>query len=241
MFDLKNKIVIVTGSNTGNGLAISEGLKKANARVIGIDIQFDLKDEYSYELDLTNTNLMKELIDDVHKKYGSIYGLVNNAGISLESSDPYLDMETYDKTIAINLNAAFQLCASVLPYMAEQGEGSIVNITSLGAELGFANNPAYQISKAGLKQMTKALAKDWGSSGIRVNNICPGYIQTSMTQKSFNDPVMHNARKNKTVLGRWGQSEDLVGPTIFLLSKGSSYITGSDIYVDGGWTANAGI
>ena len=66
MFDLKNKIVIVTGSNTGNGLAISEGLKKANARVIGIDIQFDLKDEYSYELDLTNTNLMKELIDDVH-------------------------------------------------------------------------------------------------------------------------------------------------------------------------------
>ena len=241
MFNLKNKIIIVTGSNRGNGLAISEGLKQANAKVIGLDITFDAKDEHSYELDLTNTALLRDLIDEVYNKYGSIDGLVNNAGITLESLDPYFDIESYDKTLAINLNAAFQLCASVLPYMARKGKGSIVNITSLGAELGFANNPAYQISKAGLKQMTKALAKDWGSSGIRANNICPGYIQTSMTQKSFNDPVMYNARKNKTVLGRWGKSEDLVGPAIFLLSDASAYITGSDVYVDGGWTSNAGI
>jgi NAD(P)-dependent dehydrogenase (short-subunit alcohol dehydrogenase family) len=111
----------------------------------------------------------------------------------------------------------------------------------LGAELGFAGNPSYQISKAGLRQMTKALAKDWGAFGIRVNNLCPGYIQTSMTQKSFDDPILHAARKNKTVLGRWGKSEDLVGPAIFLLSEASSYITGTDLYVDGGWTSNAGI
>jgi NAD(P)-dependent dehydrogenase (short-subunit alcohol dehydrogenase family) len=125
--------------------------------------------------------------------------------------------------------------------MAKERTGAIVNITSLGAELGFAGNPSYQISKAGLRQMTKALAKDWGAFGIRVNNLCPGYIQTSMTQKSFDDPILHAARKNKTVLGRWGKSEDLVGPAIFLLSEASSYITGTDLYVDGGWTSNAGI
>jgi NAD(P)-dependent dehydrogenase (short-subunit alcohol dehydrogenase family) len=89
--------------------------------------------------------------------------------------------------------------------------------------------------------MTRALAKDWGSSGIRVNNICPGYIKTSMTQKSFDDPELYEVRRNKSVLGRWGNSEDLVGPSIFLLSDASSFITGSDIYVDGGWTSNAGI
>ena len=241
MFDLKDKVIIVTGSNRGNGLAISNGLKNARAKVIGIDLKFDTQNSDNYEFDLLNTKLLKDLILDIHKKNGSIDGLVNNAGVSIESSSPYDDKVTYKKTLDINLNAAFELSSNVLPIMAENGSGSIVNITSLGAELGFANNPSYQISKAGLRQMTRALAKDWGSSGIRVNNICPGYIKTSMTQKSFDDPELYEVRRNKSVLGRWGNSKDLVGPSIFLLSDASSFITGSDIYVDGGWTSNAGI
>ncbi len=241
MFDLKDKVIIVTGSNRGNGLAISNGLKNARAKVIGIDLKFDTQNSDNYEFDLLNTKLLKDLILDIHKKNGSIDGLVNNAGVSIESSSPYADKRTYNRTLDINLNAAFELSSNVLPIMAENGSGSIVNITSLGAELGFANNPSYQISKAGLRQMTRALAKDWGSSGIRVNNICPGYIKTSMTQKSFDDPELYEVRRNKSVLGRWGNSEDLVGPSIFLLSDASSFITGSDIYVDGGWTSNAGI
>lgn len=241
MFDLKDKVIIVTGSNRGNGLAISNGLKNARAKVIGIDLKFDTQNTDNYEFDLLNTKLLKDLILDIYKKNGSIDGLVNNAGVSIESSSPYADKGTYNKTLDINLNAAFELSSNVLPIMAENRSGSIVNITSLGAELGFANNPSYQISKAGLRQMTRALAKDWGSSGIRVNNICPGYIKTSMTQKSFDDPELYEVRRNKSVLGRWGNSEDLVGPSIFLLSDASSFITGSDIYVDGGWTSNAGI
>ena len=241
MFDLKDKVIIVTGSNRGNGLAISNGLKNARAKVIGIDLKFDTQNTDNYEFDLLNTKLIKDLILDIYKKNGSIDGLVNNAGVSIESSSPYADKETYNKTLDINLNAAFELSSNVLPIMAENGSGSIVNITSLGAELGFANNPSYQISKAGLRQMTRALAKDWGLSGIRVNNICPGYIKTSMTQKSFDDPELYEVRRNKSVLGRWGNSEDLVGPSIFLLSDASSFITASDIYVDGGWTANSGI
>jgi len=125
--------------------------------------------------------------------------------------------------------------------MASQKAGSIINITSLGAELAFPNNPAYQISKAGLRQFTKAIARDWGESGIRANNICPGYIKTTMTAKSFSNEELNKQRKNYTLLKRWGLSKDLLGPAIFLISEASSYITGTDIYVDGGWTANSGL
>ena len=125
--------------------------------------------------------------------------------------------------------------------MANQKTGSIINITSLGAELAFPNNPAYQISKAGLRQLTKAIARDWGEFGIRANNIYPGYIKTEMTSKSFADAELNQQRKNKTLMKRWGESTDLIGPVVFLTSEASSYITGTDIYVDGGWTANGGL
>ncbi|MDA9772570.1 SDR family oxidoreductase, partial [Amylibacter sp.] len=115
------------------------------------------------------------------------------------------------------------------------------NITSLGAELGFPDNPSYQMSKAGLRQLTKALARDWGEFGIRANNICPGYIKTAMTTKSFNDIKLNKQRSDNTLLKRWGEPEDLIGPALFLVSDASSYMTGTDIYVDGGWTANGGL
>ncbi len=119
--------------------------------------------------------------------------------------------------------------------MARSGCGSIVNITSLGAKLGFPNNPSYQMTKSALQQLTKAIAYDWSPKGIRINNICPGYIKTKMTEKSFNDEVLNKDRLDRMLIKRWGEPEDLVGPTVFLLSNASSYITGSDVVVDGGW------
>ena len=97
------------------------------------------------------------------------------------------------------------------------------------------------MSKAGLRQLTKALARDWGEFGIRANNICPGYIKTAMTAKSFNNSKLKNQRSDNTLLKRWGEPEDLIGPALFLVSDASSYMTGTDIYVDGGWTANGGL
>ena len=125
--------------------------------------------------------------------------------------------------------------------MASQSRGSIINITSIGAELGFPNNPAYQVSKAGLRQLTKAIARDWGSSGVRANNICPGYIRTGMTENSYLDETLNSQRLEQTLLKSWGEPTDLVGPTIFLISDASKYMTGSDLYVDAGWTANGGL
>ena len=113
--------------------------------------------------------------------------------------------------------------------------GSIINITSLNSELAFPDNPAYVTFKGALKQMTKSFALDLGKHGIRCNNIGPGYIRTNMTKQSWSDPIRRKQREDKTALGRWGKPSDLCGVVIFLASDASGYITGQDIYVDGGW------
>ena len=244
IFSIDEKVVIVTGSNRGNGLAIASGLKELGANVIRIDLSFDISNEigtHDIKFDLRETKQIKDIVKGVHKKFGKIDGLVNNAGVSLSSKNPYNDLNSYFRTLELNLNASFNMCAAVSPFMIAKNKGSIVNITSLGAERGFPNNPSYQISKAGLRQATKAMAKDWGSYNVRVNNICPGYIKTKMTEESFKDPQKYEERLKNMILKRWGTPQDLVGPVAFLLSESSSYITGSDLYVDGGWICNGGL
>ena len=121
--------------------------------------------------------------------------------------------------------------------MQKSEYGSIINITSIGALQGFPNNPSYIASKAALSQMTKGLAIDFSEYNIRVNNIAPGYIHTDMTDKSFQDNEKHQERQKRMIIQRWGTPDDIVGASIFLASKASSYITGSDIIIDGGWTS----
>ena len=115
--------------------------------------------------------------------------------------------------------------------------GSIINITSIGASQGFPNNPAYCSTKGGVRQLSKALAHDWGKYGIRVNNLVPGYTHTPMNQKSWEDNNLRQERAAHTMLGRWAEPEDMIGAAIFLASDASSYVTGSDLYVDGGWNS----
>src|SRR5262245_57551582 len=114
---------------------------------------------------------------------------------------------------------------------------SIVFVTSINSVLGFPGNPAYVAAKGGLRQLTKALALDLGSRGIRVNALAPGYIRTFMTESSYANTEQRAARTARTMLGRWGEPSDLVGAAIFLLSDASNYVTGQDLFVDGGWTA----
>ncbi len=238
-FDLSERNIIVTGSNKGNGLAIAKGLGELGAKIIRIDKKFNTKlKSDDYEFDLSELSKIPNLVSTLSKKYKKIYGLVNNAGITIPSQNPYKDYKSYNDTLNVNLHSVFILSSELCPIMAKNKIGSIINITSLGAHQGFKGNPSYQISKSGIRQLTKSLARDWGKYGIRVNNICPGYIKTSMTSKSFNNKKEKRKRQNRTILNRWGKPIDLVGPSIFLLSNASSYITGSDIIVDGGWLAN---
>jgi len=222
LFHLAEKNIVVTGGSNGNGKKICEALKKCGAFVYNLDI----KDGY----DITNKEQMINFFESLEE----IDVLINNAGITIGG---YSD-EVWDKTYEVNLKAQYNLMKLCADKMKARGNGgSIINITSLNAEMAFPNNPSYVAMKGALKQLTKAFALDYGKYNIRVNNIGPGYFKTNMTKKSWNDEVMRQERTNRTMLGRWGSPEDLVGPIIFLASDASSYMTGQDLYIDGGWLA----
>ena len=241
IFCLSGKNALVTGGMGDIGFAISKGLLDAGAIVSVFDCK---KDEKSckginyFSVDLTN----KEAVDECLRKFMEINGridiLVNAAGITIPSNSIEYLWENWEKTIRVNLSAVFYLTKKVANEMiSKKIKGSIINITSLSAVFGFPDNPAYVASKGGLKQLTKAMAYDLGKYGIRVNNIGPGYIKTNMTKKSWENLHERKIRSNHTILKRWGEPKELVGAVIFLASSASSYITGQDIYVDGGWTA----
>ncbi len=173
---------------------------------------------------------------EIAAAHGAIDVLVNAAGITLPSaSDSNAMFANFEHTLKINLSTPYACCLAARPHM--RPGSSIINVTSIGSILGFPENPGYVAAKGGLRMMTKALAVDYGTSGIRVNALAPGYIHTDMTAKSFANPEENERRRKHTCLGRWGTTEDLVGAVIFLGSPASAYITGQDLVVDGGWTA----
>ena len=235
LFSLQGKVAIVTGSARGNGRAIAEGLHNAGATVIGIDVIEQELDFKTIKCDILDLRELSKTVNLIIEQYGRIDILVNNAGVSLGCDSGTYPEHFWTKTLAVNITAPFHLANLVVESMKENNGGSIISITSLNAELAFPNNPAYMASKGALKQFTKSLAYDFGKYGIRANSIGPGYIKTAMTEKSWKDPEMHSVRKNRTLLGRWGHPEDLIGAVIFLASDASSFVTGQDLYVDGGW------
>jgi NAD(P)-dependent dehydrogenase (short-subunit alcohol dehydrogenase family) len=180
-----------------------------------------------------------KICEQIFKKHGKIDILINNAGMTFTKKDNEdYPIDKWEKTIKTNLTGAFMCSQTVIKFMKKQKNGSIINMTSINAEIGFPNNPAYIASKGGLKMLTKSFAKDYGKYGIRVNNLGPGYIKTDMTKKSFKNKKTRIAREKQTLLGKWGEASDLIGPCIFLSSDASKYVTGQDVYVDGGWLAN---
>ena len=247
LFSLKGKIALVTGAANGNGKSISEALLKAGAKVILVDKN---KTELSktklqlnklhlkpliFACDITNHENVLKLQNFVLDKFSRFDILVNNAGVTFSHELNNFPDEYWDETYKVNLKAPFELSKIFSRIMKKQKSGIIINITSINAELAFPNNPAYVSFKGALKQLSKSLALDLGKFGIRVNNVGPGYIRTNMTKKSWENKSRRKKIENKTILGRWGTPEDLSGIIVFLSSDSSSYITGQDFYVDGGW------
>ena len=241
LFRLDGFVAIVTGASRGIGYAIASGLSGVGATVIGLG-RSQVSDvdtsSFTYKTcDVTDQVSFNALADFLFETEGRIDILINAAGITIPSKMSQDSSAYFQQTLNTNLISVFHCCNCVIPFMRQGGYGSIINVTSIGANLGFPGNPGYVASKGGLSSLTRALALDYGLDAIRVNNLVPGYIHTSMTHSSYSNPTSYEERSSRTMLRRWGRSEELIGPAIFLSSPASSYITGSELVVDGGWSA----
>lgn len=230
---------IVTGAAAGNGLAIARKLRGCGHRVIAVDRETVPAEAAQVCLlgDVLDEAVIAEAFGQALAEGNSDVCLINNAGIT-SPEFPQSDA-TWKKTLDVNLTAPFRWAREFSLHVTENSirQGSVVFIGSLATATGFPKNPAYQASKAGLLGLTRSFAYDLGRYGIRVNCVSPGYIHTAMTDRSFNTPALNAARRKHTLLGRWGQSDDVAHAVAFLCDPGSAYITGINLPVDGGWLA----
>jgi len=239
LFSLENKTAIVTGASRGIGAGIAIAFKRAGANLVCLARSQEPSDPClvnNYRsCDITDPIEFKAVCEETSREYGSIEVLVNVAGVTYPTANSETSLEDLQATLATNLVGVYRCCELVSTYMIHGG--SIINLTSVGSVQAFPGNPGYVASKGGLRMLSKSLALDFSDKSIRVNNLAPGYIETDMTRKSRQDPIEYKKRLRRMIAPRWGVIDDLVGGAIFLASDASSYVTGIDLVVDGGWLA----
>lgn len=231
--------IIVTGTSRGLGLTVANGLSALGANVIGVGRSSrptDLDNQVKYfEADLAVQANLEDFLEFSKKNFSKLHSLVNVAGVSIPSTTPDREIDRFIETVDLDLIIPFKVTMKFLPLLVQDGLGSIINFSSINAKLGFPGNPGYVAAKSGLSGLTRALSVDLAPLNIRVNSISPGYFPTAMTKLSFNNKDLNNERAQRTIMKRWGKLEELIGPVAFLCSSASSYITGHDLPVDGGW------
>ena len=246
---LEGRLALITGAGQGNGRTLALGLAQAGARVIVTDMNGSTVEEtarlvrqeggdaWSFALDVTSAAACEALAGHIETEIGKIDLLVNNAGIIIRESmsSPNASLN-WKKTIDVNLNGTFNVTLACLPAI-KQTKGSIVNIASIAAYAGQGASLGYSPSKGAIKMFTQSLAQELAASGVRVNALAPGVIETPMTKATRENPERLKTFLARIPLGRLGQTEDLVGPVIFLASDMSRYVTGVTLPVDGGFLA----
>lgn len=257
-FSLKGKVALVTGASYGIGMAIAKGFASAGATIVFNDIKPELVEKglaaykaegieaHGYVCDVTNEEKVNEVVGTIEKEVGTIDILVNNAGIIKRI--PMLEMKAseFRQVIDVDLNAPFIVSKAVIPGMIKKGHGKIINICSMMSELGRETVSAYAAAKGGLKMLTRNICSEYGEHNIQCNGIGPGYIATPQTaplRERQPDGSRHPFDQfivAKTPAARWGQTEDLVGPAVFLASDASNFVNGHVLYVDGGILAYIG-
>lgn len=235
---MSNKNIIITGGSSGIGENISEFLYTKGHKVVNLDLKKNKNKNIHYiKCDLSDVRDIKKSIKIFKIKFKKADVLINNAAITIPNNLLKYNVKDWDKTFSVNLRAPFFLSKIVALNMVKNKiSGSIINITSIGAELAFPDNPAYQSSKAGLQHLSKSMAYDLSKYKIRVNNIMPGYTKTNMNKKSWTNNKKKKARAKRTLLNRWAKPNELNSAIEFLIDEKSKYVNGIDLKVDGGWT-----
>lgn len=247
-FNFKNKNFVVTGAGKGIGFATLQKLYYANANIAVItrskvDIdkikkKFSSKKVFSFCGDVSVEEDRKLFFEYVKKKMGKINGLINNAGIRQRKKFDKISQQDLDSIYEVNLKSIFFLTQNFLKII-NKNTGSIINMSSIVGPNGFKDLSGYALSKAGLIGLTKSLAIELSGKKIRVNSVSPGFVKSSYAQKfKKNLPDLYKFTISKTPLKRWGECEEVADLILFLLSNNSLYITGNNIFIDGGWSAN---
>jgi NAD(P)-dependent dehydrogenase (short-subunit alcohol dehydrogenase family) len=245
LFDLTGRTALVTGGNSGIGLAIARALGLQGARLhlaarsaerleqaVGL-LAVDDVESVPHATDLSDPDALSELA----AACGSVDILVTAAGVNLRRPYEQVTPEAFDTHMHLHLRAPFLLLQTLAPGMRDRGWGRVLNIASLQSLRAFPNSAPYGAAKGGVMQLTRAMAEAWSPHGITCNAIAPGFFPTPLTEPVFADPDLAAANAARTAIGRNGRLEDLYGAAVFLCSDASAYITGQTLFVDGGFTA----
>jgi 2-deoxy-D-gluconate 3-dehydrogenase len=251
LFDLEGKVAIVTGGNGGIGLGIAQALASAGAKVAIVGRNPEkttaaaeyLADAHrvgaqAVVADVARPDQIDHIAEQVMQRFKAIDILFNNAGINIRRPPQEMSLEQWQTVLDVNLTSAFLLSKAVYPAMREAGAGKIINIGSMTSIFGASFAPAYATSKGGIVQLTKSLALAWAKDNIQVNAILPGWFDTELTQQARVEvPELHAKVTERIPMGRWGKPEDMAGAAVWLAGRGSDYVTGIALPVDGGYTS----
>ncbi len=242
-FGLKDKVAIVTGSNTGLGQGICRAYVEAGAKVVGVSRRPSDetaaqcgKNFHNVIADLSALDVIPAVIGETLERFGRIDVLVNNAGIIKRQDSLEFSEEDWDSVLNVNLKTVFFLTQAVARQFIKQNSGGkVINIASMLSYQGGIRAPSYTASKSAIKGVTMTLANEWAKYGINVNGIAPGYMATNNTQNLRQDEERSSDILARIPAGRWGTPEDLQGAAVFLASSASDYVNGFTLAVDGGW------
>ena len=248
MFDLKDKVAVVTGGNGGIGLGMGLGLARAGAHVVIAarnaeksaaavrEVERAGGQASAVSVDVADEASVERLMASVKSRHGRLDVLINNAGMNIRKPVHELSLAEWRQVIDTNLTSAFLCCHAAYPLFKATGAGKIINIGSMMSIFGASFAPAYAASKGGIVQLTKATAVAWAKDNIQVNAVLPGWIDTELTQNARKQVSgLHDSVLRRTPAGRWGTGEDMAGVAVFLASAASDFVTGTAIPVDGGY------
>ncbi|GEM87037.1 SDR family NAD(P)-dependent oxidoreductase [Meiothermus granaticius] len=249
IFRLDGQVALVVGGGSGIGQASAEALAAQGATVVVADLKAEAAAQTAgriesgggtaeaHVINLTETKAVKALIADVVQRYGRLDVAVTTPSINVRKPVLNYTEEEFDRVVSVNLKGTFNLLTEAGRVMAEQGSGSLIAFSSIRSLVVEPGQAVYAMTKAGTVQLIRGLAVELGPKGVRANAIGPGVIDTPLTAPIKNQPDWYKAYAERSILRRWGKPEEVGGVVAFLASRAASYITGTIVFVDGGWTA----